>query len=127
MPIVRLSVKHGMETSVDGHRIQRDLCAAMSSGGDLQLALASIGDVGKVFSMVNTAYKVEDGDTGVAFKKTDRFLTHDEGEEHSHAFKNAFALIPLHSSAIADRRPCFPRRSSCSAPRRSWMHHLEHI
>jgi hypothetical protein len=69
-----------MDTSVDALSTQRRVCAELSCSGDLVLTLASAAHVHMVFNMVNTAYKVEDGDTGVAFKKTDRFLAHDEGD-----------------------------------------------
>jgi hypothetical protein len=60
-------------------RAQHDVCSALSQPQALMLSVASAKDVDMVFSMVNAAYKVEDGDSGVAFKKTDRFLSHDEG------------------------------------------------
>ena len=58
---------------------QLEVCAALSRPHGLILTVATASDIGTVFSMVNVAYKVEDGDKGVAFKKTDRFLSHDEG------------------------------------------------
>jgi hypothetical protein len=70
---------YNMDTESQPHRAQLDVCTFMSQRGDLLLSLASAGDDGKVFDMVNLAYKVEDGDSGVAFKKTDRFLSHEEG------------------------------------------------
>jgi hypothetical protein len=70
-----------MQPPVEANLAQREVCRALSLPDRLLLSIASASDVGAVFSMVNTAYKVEDGDTGVAFKKTDRFLSHDEGEE----------------------------------------------
>ena len=78
-----------METESQPHRAQHDVCAFMSQRGHLLLSLASEGDVGMVFDMVNLAYKVEDGDSGVAFKKTDRFLSHEEGGlSHTTAARN---------------------------------------
>ena len=68
-----------METESQPHQPQHDVCTFMSQRGDLLLSLASAADVGMVFDMVNLAYKVEDGVSGVAFKKTDRFLSHEEG------------------------------------------------
>jgi hypothetical protein len=50
--------------------------------------------------MVNTAYKVEDGDSGVAFKKTDRFLDHDEGTALCQT--NVCTLMPHRSAPVAD-------------------------
>jgi 2C-methyl-D-erythritol 2,4-cyclodiphosphate synthase len=67
-----------MESTPQPHRAQHEVCAALSDA--LLLTVAASGDIGAVFDMVNTAYKVEDGDSGVAFKKTDRFLSHDEGD-----------------------------------------------
>jgi len=69
-----------MQPPVEANLAQREVCRALSQPDSLLLSIASAGDVGTVFSMVNTAYKVEDGDSGVAFKKTDRFLSHDEGD-----------------------------------------------
>ena len=69
-----------MELASNARRAQRDVCLALSQPEGLALTIASASDVGAVFTMVNTAYKVEDGDAGVAFKKTDRFLSHDEGD-----------------------------------------------
>jgi hypothetical protein len=69
-----------MESTPQPHRAQHEVCAALSRPDALVLTVAASGDIGAVFDMVNTAYKVEDGDSGVAFKKTDRFLSHDEGD-----------------------------------------------
>jgi hypothetical protein len=69
-----------MEPAPAAHGTQREVCAALSRPDALILTVATASDVGMVFNMVNVAYKVEDGDAGVAFKKTDRFLSHDEGK-----------------------------------------------
>ena len=73
-------LKRIMEPAAETHRAQCEVCAALSRPDALVLTVASTSDTGMVFSMVNVAYKVEDGDAGVAFKKTDRFLSHEEGE-----------------------------------------------
>jgi hypothetical protein len=86
--------------SVEGHQAQRDVCVELSREDALVLSLASASDVSLVFHMVNTAYKVEDGDSGVAFKKTDRFLDHDEGNALRDT--NAPTLMPLRSAPVAD-------------------------
>jgi GNAT superfamily N-acetyltransferase len=86
-----------MNPSAAAHRVQHDVCCALSSARALLLTVATVGDVSMVFGMVNTAYKVEDGDAGVAFKKTDRFLTHDEGDVSSRqttSHSSIFAVLP---------------------------------
>ena len=42
------------------------------------VSVATSADVPALFELINEAYEVESGDTGVAFKKTKRLLTHAE-------------------------------------------------
>ena len=85
---------------MEGHQAQRNVCVELSREDALVLSLASASDVSLVFHMVNTAYKVEDGDSGVAFKKTDRFLDHDEGTALCQT--NVCTLMPHRSAPVAD-------------------------
>lgn len=42
------------------------------------LSVATKGDADTLFALINEAYEVESGDTGVSFKKTKRFMGMDE-------------------------------------------------
>jgi hypothetical protein len=47
-----------MESPPQPHRAQHEVCAALSRPNALVLTVAASGDIGAVFDMVNTAYKV---------------------------------------------------------------------
>eukprot|EP00698_Gefionella_okellyi_P006088 TRINITY_DN15551_c0_g1_i1.p1 TRINITY_DN15551_c0_g1~~TRINITY_DN15551_c0_g1_i1.p1 ORF type:complete len:204 (-),score=32.83 TRINITY_DN15551_c0_g1_i1:109-690(-) len=67
------------------------------------ISIASNKDNDVLFELVNEAYKVEDGDTGVGFKKTNRFIDHSEIN----------AYLPCdqeHAILVALRRAAQPQR-----------------
>jgi ribosomal protein S18 acetylase RimI-like enzyme len=49
------------------------MAAAVPSVGDLQVTRATADDLQTLGKIINDAYEVETGDTGVAFKRTPRF------------------------------------------------------
>ena len=104
-----------MEPESKSRQARHDVCLDMSKRGDLLLSLAAADDVVMVFDMVNLAYKVEDGISGVAFKNTDRFLSHEEGR-----LSRALAAPCPHAAPNAVRPSIFEGRvflaAAASAP-----------
>ena len=67
------------------HRAAKRVCDSFNTQESVsrgpKILLASSRDCPKIFSLVNTAYKLEIGSSGVAFKQDDRFLAVEEVDD----------------------------------------------